>query len=285
MHVNACPPSPTYRIGKFIQRHKTFAIGLTAVFVALLIGVVTTSSEMVRANKAEKELAIEVSAMRTQLTKAQRNALGFQHLRQLHRNFETEMSLLVNQLGQTARHEQNLSDAELMSLRTDIMLMVVGTWEKAIEFDRRPNGTPGPFTAYYRRQRALAIARTGNHESAFQELAELESMSAAAEEDPLQWALDLARICSLCGEAAKDDAAQSETYIQRGILYLHQLVDAIGEEQEVAINRLKNGIKNDPSEAFDLTILKSDPDLDNLRSRVEFNALMQFVDAKLADPN
>ena len=282
--VNACPPTATYRIGKLIQRNKALAISSIAVLFALLVGFATTSSEMMRANRAEKDLEIENSMMRTQLHKSCQNANNFRHLRRLHRDFETNMSLLVNRLGQHVRHEPKLRETELTSIRSDIMQMVIGVWEQAIEDDRRPNGELGPYSTYFRRQKALAMARVGDHDSAYAEMIELENDPHKNSEDAIELSLDFARICSLCGESAKDDSECFDKYVQRGIFHLHELVAAVNEARSIAQNRSKMGIADITEEEFDPSILSKDPDLGCLRSRDEFDFfLVQFVNASISE--
>ncbi len=57
--VGACPPSATYRFGKFARRNKT-AIALTGVVAAaLVIGLVGTAWQAVRATRAEQTAILE----------------------------------------------------------------------------------------------------------------------------------------------------------------------------------------------------------------------------------
>ena len=51
--ITARPPSATYQIRKFARRHKALVAGTAAVFLALVIGVVVSTREAVRAHKAE----------------------------------------------------------------------------------------------------------------------------------------------------------------------------------------------------------------------------------------
>jgi tetratricopeptide (TPR) repeat protein/tRNA A-37 threonylcarbamoyl transferase component Bud32 len=51
--ITARPPSAAYQVGKFARRHKTLVAGIASVFLALVIGVVASTREAVRAHKAE----------------------------------------------------------------------------------------------------------------------------------------------------------------------------------------------------------------------------------------
>ncbi len=51
--ITARPPSAAYQVRKFARRHKTLVAGIASVFLALVIGVVASTREAVRAHKAE----------------------------------------------------------------------------------------------------------------------------------------------------------------------------------------------------------------------------------------
>ena len=51
--ITARPPSAAYQVSKFARRHKTLVAGIASVFLALVIGVVASTREAVRAHKAE----------------------------------------------------------------------------------------------------------------------------------------------------------------------------------------------------------------------------------------
>jgi tetratricopeptide (TPR) repeat protein len=51
--ISARPPSAAYQVGKFARRHKTLVAGIASVFVALVIGVVASTREAMRAHTAE----------------------------------------------------------------------------------------------------------------------------------------------------------------------------------------------------------------------------------------
>ncbi|HXY08721.1 MAG TPA: serine/threonine-protein kinase, partial [Terriglobales bacterium] len=52
--ITAKPASASYQLKKFARRHKALVIGVAAVFVALVLGVIASTSEAVRARKAER---------------------------------------------------------------------------------------------------------------------------------------------------------------------------------------------------------------------------------------
>jgi len=53
--VLASPPGTTYRLRKFVRRHRTAVSGFVAAILLLLAGVVATTSQAIRATRAERE--------------------------------------------------------------------------------------------------------------------------------------------------------------------------------------------------------------------------------------
>ncbi|MFN0151662.1 MAG: tetratricopeptide repeat protein [bacterium] len=53
--VLAGPPSTAYRFGKLARRHRALIVGATAVVVTLLVGIAATTTQAVRARRAERE--------------------------------------------------------------------------------------------------------------------------------------------------------------------------------------------------------------------------------------
>jgi non-specific serine/threonine protein kinase/serine/threonine-protein kinase len=62
--VLARPPSATYRMGKFVRRHRAGVIAAAAAAVALVLGTVLATAGMVRATRAERMTAEEAEAAR-----------------------------------------------------------------------------------------------------------------------------------------------------------------------------------------------------------------------------
>ena len=59
--VAARPPSTTYQLQKFSRRHKALITGAAAVFIVLLAGVIASSWEAIRANRAQQAVQAEAS--------------------------------------------------------------------------------------------------------------------------------------------------------------------------------------------------------------------------------
>jgi serine/threonine protein kinase len=53
--IIARPPSAPYQLTKFARRHRALVVGITAVFVVLITGIIASTSEATRARRAEQE--------------------------------------------------------------------------------------------------------------------------------------------------------------------------------------------------------------------------------------
>ncbi len=69
--VAACPPSPSYRLAKFARRNKVALLTAGAVAVALILGLVGSTWQAVRATKAERLAQEESNRSRTEADRAQ----------------------------------------------------------------------------------------------------------------------------------------------------------------------------------------------------------------------
>lgn len=67
--VTACPPTTAYRIQKFVRRNKVMVMAGGAVAAALVLGVVASTWQAVRATRAEREQ----SRLREKAEQAQAN--------------------------------------------------------------------------------------------------------------------------------------------------------------------------------------------------------------------
>jgi serine/threonine-protein kinase len=118
-------------------------------------------------------------------------------------------------------------------------------WHRALELDN------GPDRPYFRLQRAVSLARAGDHAQAFSEanaLAEVTDVNALT-------LYNAACVCSLASAAVKND----DRYAARAVELLRQAV--------------AKGYK-------DVEHLKKDPDLDSLRGRDDFKQLLKDLEAK-----
>jgi serine/threonine-protein kinase len=121
-------------------------------------------------------------------------------------------------------------------------------WGRALELDN------GPARPFFRFQRALSLARAGDHAPAVSEanaLAETKDVNASM-------LYDLACVCSVASASVKNDAKLSDRYAARAVELLRQAV--------------ARGYK-------DVEHLKKDPDLDPLRGREDFKQLLAELQA------
>jgi tetratricopeptide (TPR) repeat protein/tRNA A-37 threonylcarbamoyl transferase component Bud32 len=70
--ITARPPSTAYQLQKFARRHRALVIGVAAVFVVLIAGIVASSIESVRARRAEVNARQAESTERTERDRAVR---------------------------------------------------------------------------------------------------------------------------------------------------------------------------------------------------------------------
>jgi tetratricopeptide (TPR) repeat protein len=68
--IAARPPSSSYQLQKFVRRHKALVAGVAAIFVVLAAGVVASTSQAIRANRAGRAALME----RDRASAAQRSA-------------------------------------------------------------------------------------------------------------------------------------------------------------------------------------------------------------------
>jgi tetratricopeptide (TPR) repeat protein len=73
--VQACPPSTTYRMGKFVRRHKLGAVAATVLVLGLTSGIVGSSVGLIRARRAEAR-ALEEARKAERVSQFLTDALG-----------------------------------------------------------------------------------------------------------------------------------------------------------------------------------------------------------------
>lgn len=75
--ITARPPSTAYQLQKFARRHRALVIGIAAVFIVLVAGIVASSIESVRARRAEvtaREAEVQERTERDRAVTAEKNA-------------------------------------------------------------------------------------------------------------------------------------------------------------------------------------------------------------------
>lgn len=75
--ITARPPSTAYQLQKFARRHRALVLGIAAVFVVLIAGIIASSIESVRAKRAEvtaRRAEVEQRAQRDRAVTAEKSA-------------------------------------------------------------------------------------------------------------------------------------------------------------------------------------------------------------------
>ena len=117
--IVARPPSTTYRMGKFVRRHKTVVAASSAVLLTLVAGVIVSSVLYVRERSARERA---VAAQRTtNLARTQAEELVAQMTHDLQPDFEKRGELKVQREAAAAalRYYQGLPD-ELRGVKTQL---------------------------------------------------------------------------------------------------------------------------------------------------------------------
>jgi non-specific serine/threonine protein kinase/serine/threonine-protein kinase len=67
--ISARPPTTLYRVGKFTRRHRALVMGVSAAFILLVAGTITTRIQAIRAARAEQLAASQRDAAQTEAAK------------------------------------------------------------------------------------------------------------------------------------------------------------------------------------------------------------------------
>ncbi|MFZ1145599.1 MAG: protein kinase [Bryobacteraceae bacterium] len=118
--IIARPPSTTYQLQKFARRHKPFVLGLAAVFLVLVLGVIASTTEAVRASRAEKLATSRRALAEQRQTEAEQAlALAEQRRRQAEDAKAAEEQARRSEASQRLIAEQRAAEAKLQSQRAE----------------------------------------------------------------------------------------------------------------------------------------------------------------------
>ncbi len=242
--VQACPPSVPYRLVKFVRRNliATTTVAMTAALIGGGIG----AWQIFERNKAQALQTQQSNFENQKVFEAMRLAQANQKLFAAASSFDR-----ISRAGQNPR----LSGEEFAPLRQELLECSLEYWDEAIRIESTRGGMPGGHASFYRRQRALCLARAGRHEQA---AADAVALWTPSRERSGELAFDLARIYALCAAASKDNDELAETYSRRAVDYL---------SKAAATGHFKDASNSDR--------LVSDADLALLRSRDDWNALIR----------
>jgi hypothetical protein len=159
-------------------------------------------------------------------------------------------SAALDQMMARISRDQQFNSPEFQGLQRELLDGGVRFWDQLIATDLDNTGKPGPLHRAYRVERALCLARLGNHKLAFSEARALSAETDKTEVD--RWARDLARVCSLCASATIDEPSLANLYIEEGIEYLQRAARS----------------------AKGPALSENDPDLEGLRSHPSFPSIL-----------
>ena len=90
-----------------------------------------------------------------------------------------------------------------------------------IECEQDLSEEPSFQTDLYHLERAICLARLGEHGRAFEDTKPLRRQT----ERTGPWSGDIIRVCALCAASARDDRALADSYIRSGIEYASAAAD------------------------------------------------------------
>jgi serine/threonine protein kinase len=177
---------------------------------------------------------------------------------ELHESIVATLDGMVTQADQDPRYQ----GPEFQPFRNDLLKKAIRFWDQAIQHDADSRGQHSYLTHYYRVERALCLARLGEHEQA---AAEAKNLWATSKEPPVKTAYHLSRIYALCALAARDDRELADQYADQAMDLLRRADDEGYFEKANAANA---------------KALAEERDLASLASRPDFRKLLQEVKAK-----
>ncbi|MFL5240707.1 MAG: protein kinase domain-containing protein [Gemmataceae bacterium] len=168
--VEACPPSPRYRLRKFASKNRQLLATVTAFALLLILGIVITAFQAWRARSAEaKALENEASAGR------ERDEAVAQRQR-ADRNYQLARQAVENYLSKVADNER-LKEVDLHAMRKELLESALPFYEKfAQQEGDDPEQAAERGRAYYRL--AQVLERVGDGEKARTHFRQMETVFA-----------------------------------------------------------------------------------------------------------
>jgi serine/threonine protein kinase len=239
------------RLWRWARRRKNLlAIGISAsvALVTLTMGTWIVRLEREKAENAESRY-VGALPYRTYKTidryKTQRD--------ELHESIVATLDGMVREVA----HDPRNQDPESQLLRKALLKKAIRFWDQAIQRDTDSAGKRSYRSHYYRIERALCLARLGEHEKA---AAEAKDLWETSKEPPGKTAYHLSRIYALCALAARDNSEVVNQYADQAMQLLRQ-ADA---ERYL-----------DQANAAHAWALAEERDLAPLRSRQDFRQLLE----------
>ncbi len=267
--VLARSPSQAYRFRKFIQRNRGLSIGTAAVAASLLLGIGTTTWQMLRAIEGERSAQEAATIANRNAGNWQRSSQRISEILERNQNSQRETALLL-MLVESYVAQQSGSPNKETSEYDELLNSIQAYYDTLIANSLDERGYPTAHSHVYRRQRAISLARFGDHETAFAEVIALAQPETLTSEE---WLFDLARACALCAQEAKDKPELAHGYALQGINFINKLVEIDRQERAAEERKQELGIVANTmttAAAGFLVAVRSEPDFEFLRSRPEF---------------
>jgi hypothetical protein len=240
----------TTRLGRWVRRYKVLVAGAAVTLVVLTVSYLVVQ-------RVEAASRFHVAAMQIKA-----NAIGLGQLTIRHDELETSVRATMDRISARIAHDSRLDGPELQPLRGDLLAETLAFWDGAIAFETKPGRAPGGRLGLYRRQRAICLARLGDHSRAASE-AEIVGADTKEWDRSAAAAYDLARVYALCAAAARNDPAQSNEYAESALEFLEKAARAGYFERSA------------PAESPG-----KDPDFDSLQPREDFHQWLRESEAK-----
>jgi serine/threonine-protein kinase len=239
------------RLGRWARRHKPAVAGgialLTSGVIALVVSTWFISIEKARADAREAERHMHVTQHLVSHNHVDQLGKENRRLRETRDSAHDVLSWATTQIGQS----QELNQPDLQALRKDLLQKALTHWDRAVELAQVIDRDS------FRLQRAICLARAGEHARAVDEAKDLPRDKESGEQLHC-----FARVYALAAMAVKDDPQRSTHYADRAMENLLQARAAGFFKDREAVEKLRH------------------PDLDPLRSRDDFVKLLQEVQAK-----
>ncbi len=146
--IAARPPSSSYQLQKFVRRHKALVAGVAAVFVALAGGVVASTSQAIRANRAGRAALVErdvASAAQRAATEDRDRALKAEKTAESERNRAVAAEAQVVQQRDRVLEEKKRADNEAATaLAVNNFLQNDLLSQASARVQSRPDTKPNP---------------------------------------------------------------------------------------------------------------------------------------------
>jgi serine/threonine protein kinase len=246
--VLACPPSASYQLHKFARRYRAVLASAVMVLAALLLGLAGTSWALIQATEAIDRADVELRRRELENRRMHNASIVQEFQAGTLIEFSASTSEVLDRMTARISRFRRIDEPEVQALQGQLLDDVIHFWDKVIAANLDRGGNPGVRTYYYRLQKALCLARLGDHKQAF-----TEGRAVQADTDRVdQWVYELARLCALCASATSNDSGLAYLYVADGIEHFKRAAD----------------LSDGPPPSAD------DPDLATLTSHEDFQAIL-----------